>query len=1267
MTQFSTCKAVLLGAAVSLLSFDANAQTADFFAPLRLAPPALANLFNDGENEPRTDRPLPEQVARAAEMRVANGGPARAHLLIAFDKPLTVDTTAVLADNGVQLIDKWDGDTWIASVDARAAEFAVRAPSVRGAALIPPQAKLDSAISFEEPFEWQKNDDGRLGFLVLFHKGVSADEAAKALAAISGGLREDLDPQAFPYVRSVTVALDRKQLGAVATLDIVRFIEPEAPPNIDFNRTTTQPLSNVDDVQIAPYGLMGAGITVGIWEAGDTIRATHVDLTPRVTVQPGQTTSQDGHALHVAGTVGGSGANFAAAEGMAPEVSILSWDANSDTAEMAVAAGGGARARVVASNHSYGATVGWIGGAFINNQNLFGNYNGRSIAFDTIVAGDGVTVPATELIVLKSAGNDRGDGPGAVGQPRDCRQTTAAVDSDCVGPVASAKNVITVGAMNGGALIAGFSGFGPTDDGRIKPDIMANGTNVISLGDFGVPPGGGRPTDDIAQTDNNTWVAQGTSMATPAVTGIVALLTEQLADLGVPQFSAAAMKAILIQTARDVAGTGQATVGPDFATGWGIADAQAAADLLRRAGGPGYAEGTLIATGAGGAWEFPFVVPPGQPELHITLAWSDLPGSPTGAGSELVNDLDLRLVSPGGAAQTPWTLNPANPTQAAVRNGGDDATNNVEQVSVLNPDAGTWLARVTAKPGSLALGAQRFAVAGPITPDSGPIAGPKANIMLVLDKSGSMILPAATAGLTKIQAMQNAARAFVDYIDLVGGHNLGVVAFDSAVAPTTPNFGLQPLDVTTAGDAGTLIGNLTPGGMTGIIAGVTEATNQLGGSGATNPDDVVFLFSDGRHNRPTGSDVSVIDGVMTESTRFFSVGFGTDVDSSVMPGVAANHAGVHLEEQGLQAGQLAKLFLVVGGLATDETIIVDPDYPLAPRASATQSILAMKQDHTLTFAAFWNEQNRGKMELQLLGPGKECRILMRPHTGLDIRRGSNHALVRVDLPYRCATRKGKATVMHDGTWRLRVRNIGRTKDVAKVMVLAESSVNLRVKSEARGEKALLTASLTDGDMLLRKGVRIRAHIQPNRPSSGDSEKQDGITSDVPVTGVTVDGPGVTGPMPGFGGFTVAPWKTGNIGFPAIGGSQSVVPPIMGSDDPTGALSDQDDGTDQDTVVDLERLSLSPSLRILLEQRAQLLQLNPEVLAQLRGRFQPVPASTGVELRDDGTGGDAKASDGVFSAMLALPNAGLYQGRVVATQARTEGTLTREAMTSFFSR
>ena len=210
-------------------------------------------------------------------------------------------------------------------------------------------------------------------------------------------------------------------------------------------------------------------------------------------------------------------------------------------------------------------------------------------------------------------------------------------------------------------------------------------------------------------------------MAAPVVSGIAALVLQQ-ANSGNIAMSPAAMKALLIQTATDVQGIGQATPGPDYATGWGIVNAEAAVEMLR---GGGLIQGSLsISRGTpwygatkkvptkDSVWSYQFNVPRGQREVHVTLAWDDPPGVP--GGLTLINDLDLRLTGPEGVTHTPWKLGgAANPGQAAVRNGGNDAINNVEQVSVLLPRHGTWTATVSAAAGNLPIGPQTFAVAGP--------------------------------------------------------------------------------------------------------------------------------------------------------------------------------------------------------------------------------------------------------------------------------------------------------------------------------------------------------------------------------------------------------------------------------------------------------------------------------------------------------------------------------------------------------------------------
>jgi len=83
--------------------------------------------------------------------------------------------------------------------------------------------------------------------------------------------------------------------------------------------------------EVSPYNLSGNGQTVGVWDGG-AVRATHQEFGGRVTVMDGA--SGNFHATHVGGTIGAGGV-VANARGMAPEVTIDSYDWNSDESEMA--------------------------------------------------------------------------------------------------------------------------------------------------------------------------------------------------------------------------------------------------------------------------------------------------------------------------------------------------------------------------------------------------------------------------------------------------------------------------------------------------------------------------------------------------------------------------------------------------------------------------------------------------------------------------------------------------------------------------------------------------------------------------------------------------------------------------------------------------------------------------------------------------------------------------------------------------------------------
>jgi hypothetical protein len=279
----------------------------------------------------------------------------------------------------------------------------------------------------------------------------------------------------------------------------------------------------------------------------------------------------------------------------------------------------------------------------------------------------------------------------------------------------TAKNSISVGSVNApNDDLSGFSSLGPTFDGRIKPDVVAPGCRS----DAGIMAAGGYQT---------YLGGCGTSMAAPAVTGILALIKHQHMK-GHPGSSTplpSTYKAVLVHTAKDLAqssdspdaqkfenaDTGEQVQfhsGPDFATGWGRVDAEAAREIVALQ--DRWTEGEVAVTQDQN--EYCVEVGAGSAEIRATLAWDDLPGDSSTHETvpKLVNDLDLVLVSPSGTVVSPWTIDPLPLTEVtrgdvdevfapsdivgAYR--GADHRNNVEMANEPGPSAGTWHIRVTA-------------------------------------------------------------------------------------------------------------------------------------------------------------------------------------------------------------------------------------------------------------------------------------------------------------------------------------------------------------------------------------------------------------------------------------------------------------------------------------------------------------------------------------------------------------------------------------------
>ena len=436
---------------------------------------------------------------------------------------------------------------------------------------------------------------------------------------------------------------------------------------------------------------------LGLWDGGRAL-PTHAEFGGRLK-QMDKATNIIDHATHLAGTIMGAGAN-ANAKGMAYGMTQLKvWDFTNDVVEMAENA-----QNLLVSNHAYGPTSGWIlnpsrpgsnndqkwewwGSTNIspNEDYKFGFYDEKARDFDRIAFNNPF------YLIVKSADNKRGETgppPGTVHFLRNTNVTSTAVRSrndayDVIPADANAKNILTVGSGEFSAgssgigrtaaniRVAPYSGWGPTDDGRIKPDILGFGTGVLSS----------------LSTGNTAYGSlSGTSMASANVSGSLLLLQELHYGLKKTFMRAATLKGLVIHTADKPAGRTE----PSYQYGWGMLNAEKAAKVLMNSD---FTHLLFEKTILDGGVFTQKIIASGTDPITVTLSWTDPEGAPLTVDARnldnptprLIHDLDLRL-DDGNVQWTPWILDPANPDKVAVN--GDNRLDNVEQIFITRPVPG---------------------------------------------------------------------------------------------------------------------------------------------------------------------------------------------------------------------------------------------------------------------------------------------------------------------------------------------------------------------------------------------------------------------------------------------------------------------------------------------------------------------------------------------------------------------------------------------------
>jgi PGF-pre-PGF domain-containing protein len=471
------------------------------------------------------------------------------------------------------------------------------------------------------------------------------------------------------------IRIDGSKIPDIAIMNGVSWIEKYVQPVI-FNDVAAN-ITNVYDVRNT-HGLTGRGQIVAVADTGlDTginDASMHDDIQGRIKAlhawwsSDGDTGAEDndGHGTHVAGSVLGNGSRSNGKyAGMAPEAQLvfqaLQYDGISYWFKNGTLYTPSNLSLLFQQAYNDDAKIHSNSWGYVN-ESEFGSYTLQSQSVDDFMWQN------PDMLIVFAAGNEGKTGSGTITPP------------------GTAKNALTVGASENDRPskditsdnineIADFSSKGPTDDNRIKPDVVAPGTYIIST----------RSTMPVNYTlgDVNEYYAysSGTSMATPLTVGTAALVRQYYVENESIAPSAALLKATLINGAANMSLSSSAQ-------GWGRVDIEESlfppsSRTMR------YHDGISLNTSE--SWNVSYYIYNMSETLKITLVWTDYPAAPYVA-TTLVNNLDLTVTGPGGTY---------------YGNGGDDI-NNVEQVEVLSPPVGLYTIRVNGI--NILHGAQPFAL-----------------------------------------------------------------------------------------------------------------------------------------------------------------------------------------------------------------------------------------------------------------------------------------------------------------------------------------------------------------------------------------------------------------------------------------------------------------------------------------------------------------------------------------------------------------------------
>ena len=423
-------------------------------------------------------------------------------------------------------------------------------------------------------------------------------------------------------------------LQKLAALPYVSYIaaQPVRPRKLNYNNRGAHGAGALG--ASSGRNLQGDGITVGVGD--DSSPYTHVDFTGRLIDRNSYTVNL--HGTLTSGIVGGGGILDQRNEGMAPHSTIVN-QFFSDILTNSPAYYSDYNMQLTSNSYT---------------DYAFGcQYEGEYDALSTYTDFQLFSNPY--LMHIFASGNDGVLSCGLY------PTRFATVKSG----FQSAKNAICVGNIDntnpGGPPLDNYSSAGPVNDGRLKPEIVAGGSAVISTAPY-----------------NNYVQEWGTSLSCPTVAGTMALMVQRYRQLKGTNPYGMLLKALVCNTANDMGNPG-----PDYQFGFGGLNGRAAVECMENN------QYVINSIGNGQNLSGTWTVPAGMQQVRFMLYWPDYPAAAF-SSSALVNNLDLTVTDASGTIHHPLILksDPAHVNDAATE--GTDSINNIEQVVVNVPAGGVF-------------------------------------------------------------------------------------------------------------------------------------------------------------------------------------------------------------------------------------------------------------------------------------------------------------------------------------------------------------------------------------------------------------------------------------------------------------------------------------------------------------------------------------------------------------------------------------------------